>query len=214
MKVKVTGVGTPYSSLEEAIEAQRELEQLRELEVDELRERGREGEADKKDDQYGRLIENHRRAIRTAQEKDAGATRQPKDRPKKSRRQTLKRTVRARRPRPIAAARAGLTGQVLRETGATAASRSTTRFALQLAGLVIAVAFVIAVLERPATLVGEADEEEGGLLGGLFKAVRIFVDPSADPFEPATWRQRTPAPRGGTTPAPNQPLAARVVRLN
>jgi hypothetical protein len=216
VKVKVPGVAAPYDSPEEALAEADELERLMEDEVGELRAKGRDADADRRADQYRKLIEAHRTTAAAALERQAddelerGAkaaarktrrraaerTSQPKDRPKPSRRQLAKKTLgkhlrdpKARRAgrarqqsylgRSTRALRSGASGRVLRETGIGGATTSTTRFALQIFGIFVALALVIVLVEN--------ERPEGGpfsgLVDGLAKLVGLWVGPH-DPFRP------------------------------
>lgn len=196
MKVKVPGVAAPYASAEEALAEADQLERLMEDEVSSLRAQGREADADRRADQYRKLIDAHRTSARAALERQAKETSQPKDRPKRSRRQLAKKTLgkhlrdpKARRKgraayrsqlgRSRRALRSGASGRLLRETGFTGATTSTTRFALQVFGIFVALALVIVLVENE----GPKGGPFSGLVDGLAKLVAVWVGPH-DPFRP------------------------------
>lgn len=216
MKVKVAGTGLAYDSVDEAVADVARMEELRDVELADLREAGNEAGADRAADRWNRQIQKTRDAIRGAQEREARATSQPRNRPRRSStpssgsgsggggrsrkgRRELARTAWSQRSRsrPLGLGRSRL----WRDTGAAGVTSSTTRLVLQLFGLLVGLALVLVVLEaeqtqRPAVR---------GLVDFLVRAVGAIVDP-VDPFSRATW---TAAPVSGPSSVPLSQRPAR-----
>lgn len=212
MRVKVAGTGLGYDSIDEAVADVDRMEQLRDVEVGDLREAGNEAGADRAADRWDKQIQKTRDAIRGAQEREAGATTQPRNRPTK-RATAAKPSARAggdvsprRRPRRVAARKAqrgflssfgrGTSGRVLRDTGAAAATSSTSKLALQLFGLLVGLALVLVVLEAEQAKRSVA----GGAVDFLLRLVGAIVDP-VDPFSSGAWREPTATPASVTSSA-------------
>lgn len=228
MRVKVAGTGLAYDSVDEAVADVDRMEELRDVEVADLREAGNEAGADRAADKWNRQIQKTRDAIRGAQEREARATSQPRNRPRPARRRASTsstdggggqtpvgltrppgRLLTARRRpggRPRLALRRGLSGRVLRETGAAGVAGSTTKLVLQLFGLLVGLALVLVLLEAEQTQRSVAR----GLVDFLVNAVGAIVDP-VDPFSRAAWTApaaATPVP----ATSPRRPARPTVIR--
>src|SRR2546430_2318830 len=82
MALKVRG--RTYDSPAELADAIAELEELRDAEVDDLRERGADARADARADAYEADLHAMRASLREANEKAAAATEQPPNRPRRA----------------------------------------------------------------------------------------------------------------------------------
>lgn len=214
MRVKVAGTGLAYDSVDEAIADVDRMEELRDVEVSDLREAGDEAGAERAADRWNRQIQKTRDAIRGAQEREASATSQPRNRPR-SRKPREKKPDASLRPRSAAAAsragrradllseawskrsrrprslqlRSGTSGRLLRESGAIAATSSVTKLVFQLFGLLVGLALVLVVLESETT----KRSAVGGIVDLVIRAVGAIVDP-VDPFSRAAWKPTPAAP--------------------
>lgn len=227
----MAGTGLAYDSVDEAVADVDRMEELRDVEVADLREAGNEAGADRAADKWNRQIQKTRDAIRGAQEREARATSQPRNRPRPARRRAstpgtdgggqtpvgLTRpsgrllTARRRRGgRPRLGLRRGLSGRVLRETGAAGVAGSTTKLVLQLFGLLVGLALVLVLLEAEQTQRPVAR----GLVDFLVNAVGAIVDP-VDPFSRAAWTApaaATPVPSTLWPGSPRRPARPTVIR--
>jgi hypothetical protein len=207
--------GRAYDSEQELQEAIDEMEQLADDEIDELRSNGAHAEADRRADVWKREIDAHRAALRTAKEKAAKSTSQPKDKPtgaprrgkgkpggRRSARKGSSRASRGRRRRG-GSWTSGWSGRLLRGTGATGAAKSVTTVALEVFGLLIALALLIVLLDRAAPSGGPVP----GLIGLVGEGLNRIVAP-VDPFTGA-------GAGGGATGSPPPARAPRAgKRLN
>lgn len=183
--------GRTYASAEQLLEEIEQLESMRDDELDELRGRGAHAAADKRADAYERELNELRAGVRKFREREAGETEQPKDTPRRSRRERASSTVRGRarkkwggrRPRARDLVRGRATSRILRETGARGAYVSTTRVLLELAGMVVGIALLINLLESergPGNRYSGLDTFTGLLERGV-DALGRFIGP-VDPF--------------------------------
>lgn len=235
VKLKVPGTGIAYDSLDEAIADVDRMEELREVEVGDLRAAGKEAAADHAADRWDRQIQKTRDAIRGAQEREAGTTPQPAGRPKhkpstrartdtsstpasdtstRSRRGGSRRAAarkawagRQRRQGFLASFGRGASGRVLRETGAAGASSSVSKLVLQLFGLMVGLALVLVVIESET----ERRSAVGGLADFVIRFVGAIVDP-VDPFSRSAWQPAAAAAVPTSASPARRPARPTIVR--
>lgn len=144
--VRVRGV--TYRNPDEAYVAAEELEHHADELAAQLRERGKDGEADQVQDRGHADADKLRAWARDRETVEAEATEQPQDRPtrrKAPRRRAGRRRGSTSSSRPRFTPR---TRSLARETGIPQATSSATSFLLQLAGLTIGIAFLTLLLTR------------------------------------------------------------------